>query len=547
MNKEVLYIDVDDDITAIIGKIKDAKEKIVALVPPKRVGALQSAVNLRLLERMAKKSNKQLVLITGNQALMALAANANIPVAKNLQSKPELAEIPALIVDDGDDIINGADLPVGDHAKTAKNAEDFPTSKTDAIDTADLDIDGTSASVPLVSNKVVKAKKPSNGKKIPNFDTFRKKLILIIGGSVAVIGLLIWMFIFAPSATVEITARTSPSPISASVKLGGTAATDFKTGVISSVAQQEKKELSVEFDATGEKDIGDKATGTIKISKLTQTDVTVPAGSRFSTASGLVFVTQAAATIGESQPCFPTYCAQSATVAVTASASGPSYNGASGSVSGAGGVNGSFQGTTSGGTSKIAKVVSADDVERARGQLMGQSTDEDKKALIKKFTNGEIIIDSSFVIERSDAVSTPAVDQEAASGKAKLVMPVTLAIQAVAKPELEKFLKSSLESKIDAEKQKVYDSGVDKASLVNFQKEGEAMSATLNASGRIGPVIDEAKIKEDVKGKIYGEVQQNLESVEGVQSVDVKFSYFWVRTVPDDVKKIKIEFKVENE
>ena len=74
MNKDVIYIDVDDDVTAIIGKIKKAKEKIVALVPPKRAGALQSAVNLRLLERMAKTDKKQLVLITNNAALVGLAA-----------------------------------------------------------------------------------------------------------------------------------------------------------------------------------------------------------------------------------------------------------------------------------------------------------------------------------------------------------------------------------------------------------------------------------------------------------------------------------------
>ena len=47
MNKDIIYIDVEDDITAIIGKIKASKEKIVALVPPKRIGVLQSAVNLR--------------------------------------------------------------------------------------------------------------------------------------------------------------------------------------------------------------------------------------------------------------------------------------------------------------------------------------------------------------------------------------------------------------------------------------------------------------------------------------------------------------------
>jgi len=49
MNKDVIYIDVEDDVTAIIGKIKSSNEKIIALVPPKSAGILQSAVNLRLL------------------------------------------------------------------------------------------------------------------------------------------------------------------------------------------------------------------------------------------------------------------------------------------------------------------------------------------------------------------------------------------------------------------------------------------------------------------------------------------------------------------
>src|SRR6266542_89775 len=122
MNKDVIYIDVEDDITAIIGKVKDAKEKIVALVPPKRVGVLQSAVNLRLLLRAAGQADKRLVVITNNSALTALAAAAKIPIAKNLQSKPEVPEITALDVDNGEDIIDGASLPIGDHARTAGGA-----------------------------------------------------------------------------------------------------------------------------------------------------------------------------------------------------------------------------------------------------------------------------------------------------------------------------------------------------------------------------------------------------------------------------------------
>jgi hypothetical protein len=78
--KDVLYIDVEDDITSIIGKVKASKHKVIALVPPKRVGVLQSAVNLRLLVRAAKQGNKKLVLITNNHALLALAATASLGI-----------------------------------------------------------------------------------------------------------------------------------------------------------------------------------------------------------------------------------------------------------------------------------------------------------------------------------------------------------------------------------------------------------------------------------------------------------------------------------
>ncbi len=540
MNKDVIYIDVDDDITAIIGKIKNAQEKIVALVPPKRAGALQSAVNLRLLERMAKSSKKQLVLITSNPALMGLAANAQIPVAKNLQSKPELAEVPALVVDDGDDIIDGADLPVGDHAKTA--AAMGAAGVAGDIDVSNLDIDGEKVSTATKGA----AAKPKKKAKIPNFDSFRKKLIFGIAGGIAVVALLVWMFVFAPAATVVITASTSPSPVSASVRLGGAAPTNYKEGIISSVAQQEKKDAVVEFEATGEKDIGAKATGSMKLTRtsVSSTPISVPAGTRF-TASGISFVSTEGTTLAGTSIGPGGIVQDSATVAVQAVAAGTQYNVSSRAYQASVGGFSSQGSTMSGGTTKIAKVVSAEDVERARGQLVGQSTDAERDALKKKFTNGEVVVDGSFVVDRAPAVASPAVDQEAADGKARLTAATTYSIQAVAKTDLESYLKSYLDSKIEADSQKMYSSGADKATLGNYRKDGETQFATLTATGQIGPKIDEAAIKEQVKGKIYGEVQQTLQSIDGVKDVDVKFSYFWVRSVPNDVNKIKIEFKVE--
>lgn len=554
MNKDVIYIDVDDDVTAIIGKIKQAKEKIVALVPPKRAGSLQSAVNLRLIDRMARNEKKTLVLITNNQALVALAASAKIPVAKNLQTKPEVAEVAALVVDDGDDIIDGSQLPVGDHAKAVKVKDGTAvasTMRSDEIEATDLDIDGEMVSGPVAASTVAKSAMAKNAKKnqkakIPNFDTFRKRLVLGIAGGTALIALLVWMFVFAPAATVIITASTTPAPVSSSITLGGPAATDFSKGIVSSVSQQSQKDEVVEFEATGQKDLGEPATGTVRFSTSDASTAingaTVPAGTKLTTPGGLVFLTNSAVAIG------PTNYTN-AQVSVTSEESGTKYNGASGQLSGAPSkISAAFVGSSEGGTTKVVKVVSADDVERAKGQLVGAATDDQKTELKKKFVNGEIVIDSSFTVTRGAIVSSPAVGAEAASGKAKLTAPTTYAIQGVSKTDLETYLRSNLESNLDDKKaQKVYNTGVDGATISNFRQEGEAMLASVNATGSVGPIIDESAIKEQVKGQRYGEVQQSLETMNGIKSVDVKFSYFWVRAVPNNTDKITIQFKVQDE
>jgi hypothetical protein len=555
MNKDVIYIDVDDDVTAIIGKIKKAKAKVVAIVPPKRPGSLQSAVNLRLLDRMAKTEKKSLVLVTANQALVALAANASIPVAKNLQSKPELAEIPALSVDDGDDIIDGSELPVGDHAKTVKvkdGTRDVEGSRSDAIDEVDIDGEEVAVAATATGATAGAAKKASlrSKVKIPNFDKFRKRLFLGIGGGVALIALLVWMFVFAPAATVVVTAQTSPAPVSASVRLGGTQATNYEEGVIKSVSQQEKKDASVEFDATGEADKGNKATGSMQVTRtsVSSNPLPVPAGTRF-TSGSIVFVSTEGTTLAGTSIGPGGIVQDSATIPVEALEPGEDYNVSARSYqSSVGGV--SAQGSNmTGGTTRIVKVVSAEDIERARGQLIGESTEEDKQALIAKFTNDEKVIDSSFTVERGDAVSAPALNEEApASGKAKLTITTTLTIQAIPKADLESYLDKSLQAQLEGrDGQKIYSSGIDDAALGNFRKDGDTMTATLTATGSIGPELDEAAIKEQVKGKIYGEVQSTLEAMDGIQEVDVQFPYFWVRRVPSDINKIQIEFKVQNE
>lgn len=552
MNKDIIYIDVEDDITAIIGKVKDAKQKIVALVPPKRIGILQSTVNLRLLARAASQADKHLVIISSNPALIALAAAAKLPVARNLQSKPEIAEIAALDIDDGEDIIDGAQLPVGDLARTA-DAKPLVAVHDPAVDTV-IDENGAEEmpgrALPPAPGQLPGKARTKSGIKVPNFSDFRKKLLLIGAAGVLLIAFLVWGIFFAPRATVLITARTSDSSVNNNVTLSESLQTDLAANTIKIVSQQTKKSASVDFVATGTKDVGEKASGIVKFSKQSLTVVTIPAGTQLVTSGGLVFTTDSTATLpaATSDPsCFPSFCPQTTNIDVTAAGSGTKYNAASGSLTGApSGVSATFNSPTSGGTDKTVTVVTQDDIKKATEQLKGQDADAIKKELRSKLGNDVVTIDQTFKASDTAPVSTPAVDQEVASGvKPKLTSEVTYTLSAVDKNELGDYLDAHFTKQLEGIKdQRTYDNGANKVTFTNVNAVESGFTANIVATAKIGPKIEDSVVKDSAKGKRYGEIQSSLEAIQGVDNVDVKFWPFWVNTAPNDAKKITVEFKL---
>ena len=547
MNKDIIYIDVEDDITAIIGKVKQSREKIVVLVPPKRIGVLQSAVNLRLLSRTTTQSGKHLVLITTNGALTALAAAAKIPVAKNLQSKPEIGAAPDEDADIEEDIIDGSQLPVGELARTADRGTAF-TAVSPAVDEAvreNAAEEKRGRTAPVRSRPV----RTKSGVKVPNFDSFRKKLLLIGAGGLVLIGFLVWAIFFAPRANVVIAARTTDTPVNARVTLDPAATTTLQEGLLKSTTKQTKKDQTVEFAATGKKDVGNKATGSMKLTRTSPsaTPVTVPAGTEF-TASGLTFVSTQAATL-TSQLTPSGFDPGSATVAVQATDIGDNYNlSARGYTSSVSGVN--ANGTDmAGGSKKTVTVVSADDVQKATEQLAEQKTDDIKRDLAKQFDGTFVVVDQSFKIDQANPSSAPAVDQESTDGKARLTSSVTYSLSAVAKSELKMYLDDYFKAQLkDKDDQRVYDNGSGEAKLSNISVvDGGKFGANLVANARIGPKISDDEVKELAAGKRYGDIQASLEAIQGVESVDVEYSPFWVTSTPNDVKRISVEFKLSND
>ena len=533
MQKDVIYIDVEDDITSIIGKVNDAKQKIVAIVPPKRIGAIQSAVNLKLVHRAAENADKRLVIISNNPALASLAASAGIPVAKNLQSKPELATIAALSIDEDDDIIDGAELPVGEHATQAEKG---------------AEVGSAAVAAPVVAAAAAEKTKSSrlkDGGKVPNFNNARKKIFIIGAVAAALIAFLVWAIFFAPAARIIITAKTSDAALSSRVTVGPTLSTDLRASTIKAETKVIKKDVSIPFTATGKKDVGERATGQVKFSsgQISALGTTIPAGTVLTSSSGATYTTNASVTITLSNY-------TGAPAGITATESGASFNGATGSMSGApSGISATVSQTTSGGTDKVITVVQQSDVDAVMDEVekAGQA-DAVKNELKAAFKGEYIILDSTFKSDKSGVKPTPGVDQESADGKGALTGQIIYSLTATSKAETGKYLDAYFKQQIDGKAdQKVYDNGVDQTTFTNISGVENGFAANISTNGKIGPNIDEDRLKEFAKGKSFGEIQAEVESIEGVESADIRFSPFWVSSAPNDTNRITVEFKVNGE
>jgi hypothetical protein len=115
-DKDTIYIDIDDEITGIIDKLRGSKGKVVALVLPKRATVFQSIVNMKLLKRAADASKKNAVLITSEAGLLPLAGVAGVHVAKTLNSKPEIPLAP--------EAFNDAEEAIGEDGQEVETPPD---------------------------------------------------------------------------------------------------------------------------------------------------------------------------------------------------------------------------------------------------------------------------------------------------------------------------------------------------------------------------------------------------------------------------------------
>ena len=117
-----------------------------------------------------------------------------------------------------------------------------------------------------------------------------------------------------------------------------------------------------------------------------------------------------------------------------------------------------------------------------------------------------------------------------------------ISMYGVDKNHLKEYVTDVASTKL-ADDQRVYSAG--DPFFERFTEADGAYTAKLKTTTQSGPKVTEQDILEKSKGRKIGEVQTLIKSINGVSSVNVQPSYFWVRSVPNDENRITIELKVE--
>lgn len=562
MNKDVIYIEPEDDITDIITKIENSKEKIIALVPPKKASVFRSIVNIKLIAKAGVNAEKTIVLVTTDPSIVKLAGTTKLPVTKNLQSAPTIPENDAA---EEIESVSEDEVLMADAGETEE--EIVETIEEEAKKDEESD-DKDELKEPKEDTIQEKGKKmPKRGIKKWMLD--HKKALIFGGiGGVLFIFIMVWAFGIAPAAEVTVAVRTTTTNFSENATF--TTNLDEENIAEGKFYLTEKKveaKNEIEFEATGKENVGEKASGTIKVYAFFSNagSVMVNKGSTFFTLTNdtvgtLKYVAAEDVQLswdGNLNGCMDQLemtssgiqCRRDGTVKVVATEPGEKYN--IGATTSGWRSNGSAWPTSgsemTGGSDKTIMTVQQSDVDGALAKIAEENTNAEainKNKLMATIEEGSFVINSSYKQVMSDPESTPKVGEEVEEGKkAKLTVTTTYSIYIVDKTKVEEFI--SEKAKL-ANNYKIYK--MNDPFIENFMAVDNGYIGKIKTSFVSGPKVTENDIVNIIKGKGLGEARADLlDEFSGIDSNKTKInvSYPWVFTIPDNPTKITVSIEVE--
>ncbi len=394
------YLDVDDEVTTAVARLRTAGEPYVALVLPAGSRVATSRINFRLLAREAAARERRLAIVSPETAVRAISIAAGVPAYATVAAYEEaLADDLArqdrerLGPPGGGSAAGGS--AAGEAAGRVSAAEAGETGAPQRPDASGSRLpaqQGRAGAVPgrpqpaTMGDAAASQAGPRSAGALPVGGHVREAPSRRRPWRVAVVALVVVLlaaggagaYLVLPSAQIVVTpVGVTEGPISLQVTADPSAsAVDAANLVIP--AQQVSVPLSAQgtFPATGQKVNLTPAKGTVVFtSNDTIGPVKIPAGTTVGTSDGVQFLTSSTVITPRATVSGTTITPGRASTAVTAVAPGPAGNVPAHAIALLPTQLQAFQvsvdnpAATSGGTRSVTKVVSQQDYDAAVQQL----------------------------------------------------------------------------------------------------------------------------------------------------------------------------------
>ncbi len=563
--KKTIYLDIDEELTSIIKRLKKSAAEEITLVVPRKAVLLQSIVNLKILKKEANRLDKKIVINTTDKIGKNLSTKAGFVVHKKIENSLGTQ-------DDNLSAENGffsqeikeenskqerapikiRDIVMKKESKRNKGNPPSPfglqrTSKGDEVNKEDKRKQEPILQKVQPPQKIDEPPKKKTVFLLPSLSV--KFFLGFLTACFIIIALI--ALVLLPKAEIVLTPKTEPIVLNLEMTIDkNIQGSDIQTNKIPGQIISVQKEKEKEFDATGKKKIYEKARGIITVYNEWGSSLqTLVASTRFLSKDGKLFRTAKTISVPGFKRVEGRDIPGTIDVEVIAAEAGEEYNikptsftipGFEGSSKYAG-IYGRSAEATKGGKVGEATVVSKDDLEKAKEFLSQGIKEEIIGALEDEAPEGYKLLDAAIQEPEIEYIS----DTEVSAITEKFIMKAKSFAQAMifSEEEIKKIALENLFSKLSNQKEIVSEDEIFDYGGPNLDIAQGQMILPVHLEGIVRWKIDPLLIKEDLLGKNEEELKTYLSDLKEIEKAKVSFWPFWVKRVPLTVNRVDINIK----
>ncbi len=557
-----VYINLEDDVSKVVTRLKHNSAKQIVLVCPKRCFLFNDSINLRLLKKQLDMMGKEVFILTMDEKGQLYAKEAGfglkfLPKSKVSSSfsdvklpnrnapkqkpEPEIAE-ENLFSDAVKEIKHVAQKLV-----PAKIVSKHITSETEksVVEEAEFlpKVDITDSIFPREEKVRQKVKKGSAKKTLVGMFT------------ILVIVALVLNFLVLPKATVAVFPKTEPVTRDMEINFS----TNFKENDPIKLSMPATKiaetvNLSEKFQSQGKKQVGNKSAGTIKIYNFTKLPINLKSSTTVLTAGSKTYTL-----INDVSGIKPTVYKNAKTkevdesslsqsVEIAASAGGEDFNLPAGTrleiTNQVFGSKPQFlfaksDTEISGGTTRYLSVISQDDIDSAKKQLQSKAQQEINEKLK---SSGLVLTDKAYTFEITQFTTDNAVGAQTPNFSA--VLEAKINGLAYNEKDLANLISARIGQTLSSNKTLKFDSEQPfTAKIKNLDMGNELGTINVHFEGQAVFNVDLPNITPELVGKSQTEVYEILRSKAEIDKVEITLAPSWQKNFPLFVSKIHLNIE----